>query len=96
MNKKYVIYDETGAIRSYGQCSPQCWPALQARHGKYIMLGEGKDTTHKVVDGNIVELPDSELPPAPPPSVCVIDPPANITKFQWQKVLSRLDKLEGV
>lgn len=52
----FIIHNAEGRILQWGECPPDML-SLQASAGRYVMQGEGRDTTHYVLRDSIVERP---------------------------------------
>ncbi|MGY4876517.1 hypothetical protein ACLUEY_01370 [Vreelandella aquamarina] len=62
MNKRYVIYDETGAIRHAGSCPDRDFDRqLDAHEGLFITEGYASPTDHYVSDGKILEKAELDV-----------------------------------
>ena len=59
----FVVHDAEGRILRSGTCPP-CHVALQARDGETAIAAQGRDDTHWVDGGAVVERPATGLPEA--------------------------------
>ena len=55
---KYIVYNNDGIILRTGTCLESDMH-LQCGTDEYIMEGEADDVTQKILDGNIVDKPES-------------------------------------